>query len=98
MLKAIITTISIAVLFLCACGLLYDLKQARQRARQKRRERAARKRYLKRFLKNQRECDAMFKEHEADKREAERRRKKWDKQNFTCHNPNLEVFLNGVGL
>lgn len=94
MIKATIMTVSIAALCICACGLIQEWKQARKR----RRERANRKRYLKRFRENQRECDDMFREREQDELAAERRRKKWDKQNFQSHNHELEVFLNGVGL
>lgn len=89
MIKAFIITVSIAVLFLCACGLLQEWKQARQR----RRERVARKRYIKRFRKNQRECDAMFEERDRDRQEVKRRHEKWDKQNFMSHNPELEKYL-----
>lgn len=89
MLKAIIITVSIGVLFLCVCGLMQEWKNARQ----KRRECAQRKRYLKYFRANQRECDAMFEERERDEQEAERKRQKWDKQNIICHNPELEQFL-----
>ena len=99
MIKAIIITISIAALIICACGLIQEWRKAQAR----RRERICRKRYLKRFRKNQRECDEMFRELEYDRQEAElekqkeeRRREKWDKQSFTSHNPELEVFLNGV--
>lgn len=94
MIKAMGITLLIATLILCACGLIQEWKQARKRSR----ERAERKRYKKRFLENQRECDEMFIERERDEREAERKRKKWDKQNFTSHNPVLEVFMNGVGI
>ncbi len=94
MIKATIMTVSIAALCICACGLIQEWKQARKR----RRERVNRKRYLKRFRENQRECDDMFRERKQDEQDEERRRKKWDKQNVICHNPELEIFLNGVGL
>lgn len=94
MIKAMGITLLIATLILCACGLIQEWKRARKR----RRERAERKRYKKRFLENLRKCDEMFIERERDEREEERRRKKWDKQNLTSHNPVLEVFMNGVGM
>ncbi len=94
MIKATIMTVSIAALCICACGLIQELKQASKRQR----ERMNRKRYLKRFRENQRECDDMFRERKQDEQDEECRRKKWDRQNIICHNPELEVFLNGVGL
>ena len=83
MIKAIIITLCIAALFICACGFIQEWKNAQE----KHRERAQRKRYLKRFRENQRECDEMFRERERDEQEAKRRREKWDKQNIICHNP-----------
>lgn len=84
MVQAVIITLSIAVLCICACGLVQELK----RAGQKRKERAEQKRYLKKFRESQKECDSMFRERERD----ERSKRKWEKQNITCKNPEFAVF------